>query len=54
LKQKDPVHWFGVMFVSEHVVSAQQNFRKALENSVQLANIKIQMQTLGEELEEIN
>lgn len=53
LKQKDPIHWFGVMFVSEHLVSAQKNFRKGLQDVVRLANIKIQMQKLEEELRQI-
>lgn len=48
MKQSDPLHWFGVMFISEHLISAQKNFRQALEIVTQLANIVIKMRQIEE------
>ncbi|KAL0487408.1 coiled-coil domain-containing protein [Acrasis kona] len=50
LKKKDPLHWFGIMFVSEHLEDAQTKFRVCLREAVHLANIITKMSNLKEQI----
>jgi hypothetical protein len=49
LKKKNPIYWFGIG-VRNHVQVAQSHFQKSLEHIIRMANIRIELAQIEQQL----